>query len=64
MTSLAFVAIGIALVAAVLALGREMRIRRSLEKIVRILLSRWRAHVSKTHSKDVDSVDPSPARRD
>lgn len=53
MTSFAFVALGLALVAAVLALGREMRLRKALEKLIRNLLSRWRAHVSKTHDSDV-----------
>jgi hypothetical protein len=57
MTSFALVALGLALVAAVFALGREIRLRKALEKLLRILMSRWRAHVSKNHSPDVDRLD-------
>ena len=56
MTSFALVVLGLALLAAVFALGREMRLRKALEKLLRILLSRWRTHVSKTQSQDVDPV--------
>jgi hypothetical protein len=63
MTSFVLVALGLALLVAVLALGRELRLRKALEKLIRILLSRWRAHVSKTQSKDVDPVDHT-VRRD
>jgi hypothetical protein len=51
------VALALALAASVLALAREVRIRRALEKLLHILLSRWRAHVSKNDSTEVDPVD-------
>jgi hypothetical protein len=57
MTSFAFVVLGLALAAAVLALGRELRLRKALEKLLRILLSQWRAHVSKTQSQNVNPMD-------
>lgn len=50
-------ALAIALVASVFALGREMRLRKALEKLLRVLLSRWRAHVSKDQDYNSDSKD-------
>lgn len=63
MTSFVFIALGIALAVAVLAAGREMRLRKALEKLIRILLSRWRKDVSKSQSQDVGVVDHT-VRRD
>jgi hypothetical protein len=47
----------IALAATVLALAREVRLRKALEKLLHIILSRWRAHVSKHPTKTLDSVE-------
>ena len=57
MMTLLLAALAVALVAAVLALAREVRLRKALEKLLRIVLSRWRAHVSRTETKDLDSLD-------
>jgi hypothetical protein len=46
-----------ALVAAVLALCREVRLRRALQRLLQIVLNRWRAHVSKFEVDDRDAVD-------
>jgi hypothetical protein len=55
-------ALAFALVTSVLALGREMRLRKALEKLLHVLMSRWRAHVSRTQT--LDSVDrPDPDKR-
>jgi hypothetical protein len=64
MTTVLLAALAVALVACVLALGREMRLRRALEKLLRIILSRWRAHVQRTQPKDFDSVDDNSADPD
>ena len=45
MTLFVLVVLALALLAAVFALSREMRLRKALEKLLRILLTRWRAHV-------------------
>ena len=55
MTFVLVVALAIALFSAVLALGREIQLRKALEKLLNILISRWRAHVSKPEHKDLDS---------
>jgi hypothetical protein len=52
-------ALAIALVVSVLALAREMRLRKALEKLLRIILSRWRAHVIRSQPKDLEPRDPS-----
>jgi hypothetical protein len=64
MSSMLFAVLAIALVAAVLALGREVRLRKALEKLLRILLSRWRAHVSKTENHNTNTVDSHPDAND
>lgn len=46
-----------ALAATVLALGREMRLRKALEKLLTILLSRWRTRVSQTHFNETTPLD-------
>ena len=57
MTFALFVVLGIALAVSVFSLGREMRIRKALEKLIRILLSRWRSHVHKNQSQDINAGD-------
>jgi hypothetical protein len=59
MTTALLVALAFALVASVFALGREMRLRKALQKLLRVLMSRWRTHVSRTQTPDpVDRLDP------
>jgi hypothetical protein len=57
MTKLVIAVLAFALVATVLALCREMRLRRALERLLQIVLNRWRSHVSKSHTADRDPVD-------
>jgi hypothetical protein len=56
MTSVLIIALAIALVAAVLALCREMRLRKALERLLNLVLTRWRTHVSKTQANDLDPM--------
>jgi hypothetical protein len=62
MTLALLVVLAVALIASVFALAREMRLRKALEKLLRMILSKWRAHVTRTERKSVDfiehSVDP------
>jgi hypothetical protein len=51
--------LSLALVAAVFTLGREIRLRRALEKLLHTLLARWRSHAAQS----TDSDDPNPASR-
>jgi hypothetical protein len=46
-----------ALVAAVLALCREVRLRKALERLLQLVLNRWRSHVSKFQNADCDRMD-------
>ena len=46
-----------ALVAAVLALCREVRLRKALQRLLQIVLNRWRSHESKFQDVDRDAVD-------
>lgn len=57
MTNVLLAALAVALVASVLALGREIRLRKALEKLLHVILSRWRAYASKTNSDDRDPLD-------
>ena len=57
MNTVLIAALAAALVASVLALGREVRLRKALEKLLQTILSRWRAHVSKTERTNVDRPD-------
>ena len=57
MTTVLLAALAVALVVSVFALGREMRLRKALETLLKTILSRWRAHVSKTERTNLDSVD-------
>lgn len=45
-----------ALAASVLALARELRLRRALQRLLTVLVTRWRAHIAKNQSPD--SLDP------
>ncbi len=60
MFTFALVALALALLAAVFAFGREIRLRRALEKLLHILLSRWRTHAAQSSSQ---KPDPDPATR-
>lgn len=40
--------LGVALVTTVFALAREKRIRRALERLLQMLLTRWKTHASNT----------------
>ena len=44
MLSFVLVVFALALLAAVIALSRAIRLRKALEKLLHILLSRWRHH--------------------
>jgi hypothetical protein len=57
MTTVLLAALAAALVAAVLALGREVRLRKALEILLQTILSRWRAHVTKTEQTKLDQLD-------
>jgi hypothetical protein len=57
MTNVLVAALAAALVASVLALGREVRLRKALEILLQTILSRWRAHVSNTQRTNVDFSD-------
>ena len=52
-----FGVLAVALVSSALALAREMRLRKALEKLLQIILSRWRAHVSTIDATEEDLVD-------
>ena len=54
MTIALLAALAAALIASVFALGREVRLRKALEKLLQTILSRWRAHGPKTDHTDVD----------
>jgi hypothetical protein len=60
MTNPIVIFLGIALVATVFALAREIRLRKALEQLICIILSRWRAHVSQNETKDSTPVDRNP----
>jgi hypothetical protein len=57
MTVLIIAALAFALAATVLALCREVRVRKALERLLQLVLNRWRSHASKSHTLDRDSVD-------
>ena len=56
MTVIIPVTLALALATVVFALGREIRIRRALEKFLNLVLSRWRPHENVTKLK-IDSAD-------
>jgi hypothetical protein len=57
MTIYTLVALAAALAASVLALAREVRVRKALEKLLATILSRWSAHARTDHEQN-----PSPCR--
>ena len=57
MTVLVIAVLAFALVATVLALCREVRLRKALERLLQIVLSRWKNHASKIKPTDYDSMD-------
>ena len=60
MNPVVIAALALALVFTVLALAHQIRLRRALEKLLSLILSRWR-----NHEKQVpDSDDPDPDRPD
>jgi hypothetical protein len=62
MTNVLLTILSIALVASALALAREVRLRKAVEKLLRIILSRWRSYGLK--NSNVDNHDhPSNSRR-
>ncbi len=60
MIMFAAIALAIGLLASVFALGREIRLRRALEKLLHILLSRWRNRAAKRP----DAINPDPTDLD
>jgi hypothetical protein len=64
MSFVLIIALAGALVACVFALGREIRLRKALEKLLRIILSHWRKNVPKSPSDHLDSVHRTTPRRD
>ena len=62
MKSALIISLAIALVVAVLALCREMRLRKTLERLLNIVLTRWRTHVSKNQANDLDPMDHTDRR--
>jgi hypothetical protein len=57
MTTALLAALAAALAASVFTLGREVRLRKALEILLKTILSRWRAHVSKTERTNLDGLD-------
>ncbi len=41
-----------ALIASVLALARELRLRRALQRLLTVILTRWRSRLAKTQNPD------------
>jgi hypothetical protein len=59
MTTAILAALAAALVVSVLALSREVRLRKALEVLLQTILSRWRTHVSKMEHYNADQPDHS-----
>ena len=59
MTIALIAALASALVASVFALRREVRLRKAVEKLLQTILSKWRAHGSKSNDSDVDRISQS-----
>lgn len=57
MTSLLCVVLALALLAAVLGLSRELRLRKALERLLRILFNHWRTHADQNQSENHDRVE-------
>ena len=61
MTCFVLVTLALALVATVLALCREMRLRRALERLLKLVLFRWRNNEKKRakgHPLHADDYEP------
>jgi hypothetical protein len=46
------IALAVALVACVIALAREIRVRKALEHLLSLIFCRWRTNVSKPQDSD------------
>lgn len=58
MISLLCVVLALALLAAVFGLSRELRLRKALERLLRILLNHWRTNADQNQSENNDRLDP------
>ena len=56
MSSMVIAVLVFALVAAVLALCREVRLRRALQRLLQLVLNRWRTHAPKSQRTDIDCL--------
>src|SRR5450432_4113917 len=54
LTTYLLVSLGAGLIVAVLALCREVRLRRALEKLLSLILSRWRAYERNQQLQNLD----------
>jgi hypothetical protein len=50
-------ALALSLALAVLALSREVRLRRALQRLLHFLLSRWRIHESTDRNRSAANTD-------
>jgi hypothetical protein len=57
MTAVVITALLFALVATVLALCREVRLRKALQRLLQIVLTRWRIHATKSTTNSIDTAD-------
>ena len=55
MNTFVLASLALALVLTVLALVRQVRLRRALEKLLRVILSRWRSHAQTEFTQDPNS---------
>ena len=55
MNTFVVASLALALVLTVVALGRQVRLRRALEKLLRVVLARWRTHAQKSFLQKSDS---------
>ncbi len=58
MTDWFVVAMAVALLAAVVALAREIRLRKALERLLQIILSRWRTRGPQSQQDPEKSHSP------
>jgi hypothetical protein len=64
MNTFVVASLALALVLTVLALVRQVRLRRALEKLLRVVLSRWRSHAENEFPQDPDSSGRRPGHGD
>jgi hypothetical protein len=57
MAVLLIAVLAFALVVTVLTLCREVRLRRALQRLLQLVLNRWRNHASKPNEFESDPVD-------